>query len=230
MTHKSEKPNKLFRRACFTVLILACVFAAATAARAWLSYERRAAAIAEIDAPMSLWIRAGNNEDAMYIDMSNINVAGGQKYKDFIFAIAGEYVSSFKIQLAYTTNNQFSYELYKAEEVESTDPYDVEYYSKLTDGYRYYSATGSEISMTVLNGQDGSDRLAIGSTSDYYYSETYGSYTNVHKNARPIYCQTGSAITVESTPFTEYFILRVKWDERENDRETDMIYISATVE
>ncbi len=228
MTQTSEKKNRLIRRLSFAVLIAACVFAAAGAARAWLSYERRAAAIAEIDAPMSLWIRAGNDEDAMYLDMSNINVAGTQKYKDFVFAIAGEYINSFKIQLAYTTNNQFSYDLYYADEVSSTDEYDVKYYSKVSDEYHYYASTGSQIAMDVLNGLNGSDRKA--KASDSYYTDTYGSYTTVHENARPVYCQTTDSVTVHQTPFVQFFILHVSWDsDRENDRETDMIYISATV-
>ncbi|MBP5165783.1 MAG: hypothetical protein ILP09_00815, partial [Oscillospiraceae bacterium] len=154
MTQTSEKRNTIIRRLCLAVLILACVTAASAAARAWLVYDRKVAAVAEIDAPMSLWIRAGNAEDAMYLDMSNINVAGTQKYKDFVFAIAGEYVSAFKLQLAYTTNNQFHYDVYRAE-VSSESDYDVEYYSKRSDEYHYYKI-GDPVSMVTRNGLNGS--------------------------------------------------------------------------
>ena len=91
--------------------------------------------------------------------------------------------------------------------------------------------------------KDGSTGIGIKSTSDGYYSETYKSYTNVHANAVPLYCQTtigetaGDELDIdENKGFSRYFILEVTWQTNDQgqslanqseDKETDMLYLAA---
>ncbi|MGN0629721.1 MAG: hypothetical protein ACI4JN_00195, partial [Ruminococcus sp.] len=80
--------------------------------------------------------------------------------------------------------------------------------------------------------KDNSDFAA----DDTKHNQTYGSYTNVHKNAEPLYWQNTGSVSVKnyingdaSGGFTDYFILKVSWNKASvlNNKETDMIYITA---
>lgn len=100
----------------------------------------------------------------------------------------------------------------------------------------YYVRTDTPLDVTGYKNEDGKNPgLAIKSTSDSYYNETYGSYTNVHENAMPLYWQT--TVDLEDNEidankgFSKYFIVRITWNDDEQKeqtkKETDMIYISA---
>ena len=249
-----KKRNSLRRWLGIAALALVCALISGGVTFAWLTNQRTIAAVAAVDTPRSLWITAGHAEDAMFLDLSNIDVtirpsdyATKGYYKDFVFAVKGAYISQYKIQLAYTTNNQFSYELYHATDVTpqsgAPESYNVEYYSKQYTRNYYYSIDTTYtaeltrgIAKTKLNPTGGSQDAKTAKTSDGYSKETYeglatsGQYANIDTYAMPIYEQTDSSINSQpgsDNTFVNYYILRVKWDMRVNDRETDMIYISA---
>ena len=72
----------------------------------------------------------------------------------------------------------------------------------------------------------------LAKNNDYYYSLTYGTYsnTNVDKNAIPLYWQTDSIIRANAYgAFIHYYILRVIEDDDKNvnDKETDIVCITA---
>ena len=76
------------------------------------------------------------------------------------------------------------------------------------------------------------DNLAVKSAGNDYYSENYGTNTNVEPHAVPSYWQslldTGSDANKQ---FCRYFVLRVSWDpdvqSANKAKETDMIYFSV---
>ncbi|MBR3641488.1 MAG: hypothetical protein IKN53_05620, partial [Oscillibacter sp.] len=198
-------------------------------AYAWLHTSRQVAAVAPVDNPMSIYINAAHQEDIQYMDLSDIDMERERpngtryNYQDFVFTVQGEYIRAFRLQLAYTTNNQITFEIYQAEE----DPNgDVLYVSAEDGSSVYYSADGGALPLTYLNAQSG-NKLA----NNTLHTDTYGSYNNVNLYAEPIYCQTTNTIAVrhrEGIRFHNYFILRATWPaERTNDKETDIIYIAA---
>ena len=183
---------------------------------------------APITTSTSLYIGAGNGEDIRYLYFDGIDVENKTTYKDYVFSVSGEFVKHYKLQLAFTTNNQFTFELYRASD-EGPDSIDgsVVYttHGENEEVITYY-IQGSALSGTYLN-KDGNSIL--GKTDDDYYEQTYGEYENVNKYAVPLYWQTTDTIDLDDgTAFTHYFILRVKTNNKElNDRETDIICIAA---
>ena len=242
---KTEYKKGALARA-FTLLIISFVLMAASLGTyAWFTYRKRAAGIAEISDPTAIFIKAGSGEDIRYLNLGGIDVETADDYKDFVFCVKGNHVSRYKIQLAYTTNNQFDYEIYKATEVSSSgavpsDPESVVVYD-LHDGSDsvryYYAASGAApIAGNFLNLDTGaSEKTAL--TGDEYHDRTYtptgadSVYLHRHIYAIPLYWQSRNAVSPvmdENMDFCDYYILRVKWDgSSKNDKETDIVYISA---
>lgn len=77
--------------------------------------------------------------------------------------------------------------------------------------------------------------LAIKNSGNNYYSKTYDTTgtARVQKNAVPLYMQAGpikkDAAAPSGQDFCDYYILRVDWSgaQIENNKETDMIYITV---
>ena len=102
---------------------------------AWFSYRREAIKLMKVDSPNVLYLSAAHREDTMCFEIDGINAdelvvdGSGNKvldaqnkeqkitHKDYVFCVTGESVDEFMIQLAYTTNNPFTYEIYAAEEL-----------------------------------------------------------------------------------------------------------------
>ena len=248
-TSKSNKNRRLLRTG-ITAAVLLTVLSISIAVEAWFYYGRSTAAISEVSDPMAMFIKAGNREDVRYIELGGIDVenqgtemSGDKKYMDFVFCVEGSNVEYFKLQLAYTTNNQFEYEIYPA--TETTDPVPnnnggyVDY--TLHDGTNtvkhYYIADGT----TALRGDFLNDKtvdselLGKDNTDDdeekRYYDMTYGTYSNHHKYAVPLYWQADEIQRADyhnQPNFYNYYILRVIWNNNAiNNKETDIIYISA---
>lgn len=57
------------------------------------------------------------------------------------------------------------------------------------------------------------------------HSVTYGDYDKVQKNAQPLYWQS----EVQTSSGEEFYVLVVTWDAGVNNKETDMIYITAGI-
>ena len=193
-------------------------------------------AVRGISSPEALYIGAGHTEidndrfeDIRYMYFNGMDVA--DDYVDRVFCVYGKAVAGYRLQLAYTTNNQFSYSIFPAREASVESEGAVEYvtHGETPETY-YYSINGAAISGSFLNSQvvDGKT-LADGSL----HTETYDAYSssNVSKYAEPIYWQS-SAGSVERGnsrgDFVNYYILRVYTNNKpQNDRETDVLCIAA---
>ena len=213
----------------------------AVSAFAWFVIRRKLAAYAPVANPEMLYIGAGHRnfdavnhafedsdfEDIRYLYLNGIDVTAGHEYYDYVFCVYGIMVGGYKIQLAYTTNNQFSYELYPASEstVDSVGAVAYTTHTSTPQTY-YYSVAGAAISGSFLN-----DRTVSGETlaDTSKHTATYGSYNNVDKYAEPIYWQTNNAESgYLHGDFINYYILRVRINSKTvNDRETDVICIAA---
>ena len=150
------------------------------------------------------------------------------------------------MQLAFTTNKQFTYEIYNADEYtqaeienlteserEALEP--VAYTTHVATPATYYYSIKINplteekeppLSGTYLNKAAGEEILANATK----HGATYGSYNNVHKYAEPIYWQTtNTQMGNIYDDFVNYYILRIRYGENEMpiDRETDVICIAA---
>ena len=230
------------------ILPVAAVFVLAFMAfsvYSWFYGGHKIAAVSEVADPAAIFINAGNREDIRYLDLGGIDVEGEDDHRDFVFCVRGSYVSGYKIQLAFTTNNQFEYELYPASLTTSSgsvpnDPLALVVYEthEGPDAMHYYYASSgaSPLAGSFLNQDSGADEL-LAKTNDTYYAKTYtpsgagSTYDNRHKYAVPLYWQGSGIIHPDldaNYDFCDYFILRVKWSgDQKNNKETDIVYISA---
>lgn len=226
MNRKSDiKPG--VKRTVNVVVQLALIATVAVTAFAWFTNERKLGTITRINSPVALKIGAGAKEDSSNIDMGGIDISDESGKKSFVFCVySDESVGKYKIQLAHTTNIDFTYTIYAATEGETALPDSVVYVDE-TDISHYYTKSGA-LSGGYLN-RDENTGIANGT----YHEKTYGAYGSefVQKNAEPLYWQSSPAISPASAGkrFTDYYILEVSWDSQKvtNNKETDMVYITA---
>lgn len=103
-------------------IIIALLLTAATflamPAFAWFNHNRQIAELQKVKTPDLLYISNACAEDIRTFDISTLQVSseeGAPTSQSFPFAVAGEYVTSFTLQFAHTTNNPFVYKLYYGE-------------------------------------------------------------------------------------------------------------------
>lgn len=204
----------------------AVILAGSATAYAWFTYQRKISTITKINAPTALIIGAGEKESSQNIDIGEINVEDETKKKDFVFCVySDDSVSKYKLQLAHTTNIDFTYTLFPAQE--QSGGTDAEYTDE-SGNVHNYSKSGSALTGAYLNlNSDGK------TANDSLHKESYESYNKVQKNAEPLYWQTSEAINPTKNNgqgFVDYYILEISWnDDVLNNKETDMIYITAGI-
>ena len=129
--------------------ILSLTLMAAIPVAAWFVSQRRIIKLQKIQAPNVLVISAAQREDKMYFEIDGVNPEENQlfyksidrengtaeltsklkagyldeyekiNHKDYVFCVSGDSVSTFMIQLAHTTNNPFTYQIFAADEYAS---------------------------------------------------------------------------------------------------------------
>ena len=224
----NKKSNK--KRLIIAAISLTVILAVTVTAYAWFTNQRKIDTITKVNAPTSLKIGAGAKEDSANIDMGGIDVTDPDiTKKDFVFCVySEETVGSYKIQLAHTTNIDFTYTIYKASESEAAETGGVVYVDKYNT--KHYYKKDTELLGAYLN-QDGETKIA----NDTLHDKSYGTYSSVQKNAEPLYWQSGSIAPLQptetNTGFVDYYILEVSWEgvTIPNDKETDMFYITAGI-
>ena len=230
-----------------TILSLLALLISGVTVWAWLYEGRNVAGIGEISNPTAIHIKAGYDEDVRYLDLSGIDVDVSD-HKDFVFCVKGDNVTHYRLQLAFTTNNQFEFEIYPANGPVASGgvvPGDalttVDYHIHPSfEVQHYYVSSGTlPLAGKYLNKKSdflaytGSE-VAAGSSANLH-DRTYKTgdattYDNVNIYAEPLYWQTTSPVlhSSYSSTFADYYILRVKWGEgAKNNKETDIIYITA---
>ena len=248
---RRQAPVKIMSMIATVILLVAFC---ASPIYAWFCLSRHASAIALISNPTALYINAANQEDIRYLELSDINVEDST-FKDVVFCIRGNSVSFYRLQLAYTTNNQFTFEIYRAQLATNSTPQSTLDNAIGTVTYQTHPEVGNPVSQTYYipaNSTPIAGELINGKTSKLAYDyddvpasgylnlhgETYGTYDSVNDYAEPLYWQSGRANDTSipvlvgdkdiNNNFVHYYILRISWQAgRTNDKETDIIYISA---
>jgi hypothetical protein len=226
---------------------------------AWFALNQKMEAFTKIKEPDKLNIRAGHYDPVQYFSLNEIDIEAiaeeGGKPHCVVFSVsAGDYKIPYQIQLAYTTNIPFKYQIYRATELKESDPHDnpdVTYISKPLQDQGltavkytfYYKKKGDAIELTAKNPDETSlgkygRTLALG--NDDYYDQTYDTGDEPEIYAIPIYEQTGK-LTYDATSEHDYYILEISWDDEavekdgftdwnsdKNQKETDMIYLTVS--
>lgn len=203
------------------------IFAASATAYAWFTDQRKLATITKVNSPTALVIGAGAKESSLNINMGSINVEDESGKKEFVFSVySDDSVEKYKLQLAHTTNIDFVYTIYKAEEHMSDPGNDRVEYVDEKGITHYYTKNGAAIdgSYLNLNGKIADKSL---------HEKSYDRYNKVQKNAEPLYWQTENEIQPTNNSlsgFVDYYILEISWNEDvNNNKETDIVYLTAGI-
>ena len=222
---------------------------------AWFSNQRQVATVARINSPAKLSIKSGKAEDIAQFKLAGINVGDDKTSgsKDYVFCVEGEDNFNYAIQIAHTTNIDFTYKLYRAHTGIYNGGYGIALYTDLNgDEISYTKAEevlGGYINLTT----DTLSARKIG--TDSYSEKSYDTGDSRQMFAEPLYWQSDSAQPLyakeydnsisPSVSFDEYssiynisaenkflnfYVLEVSWEAKlTNDKETDLIYITAQV-
>ena len=224
------------------VAMAAILLALALPVFSWFITNKQLLAYAPITSPEALYIGAGHRnaetgtfEDIRYLYFNGINAH--ETSSDYVFCVYGTAISGFYLHLAFTTNNQFEYEIYVASEsLTPTANTLVDYQAHDENQTHYYYEIntavngGNPVAGSFLNlDEDEYTDNGLYLADDSRHASAYGLYANVNRFAEALYWQTDSYLTGHSTgDFVVYFILRVKTNGKAtNDRETDVLCISA---
>ncbi len=253
---KKNKLNKTQKIEAAIAAFLTIVALATAGVLAWFSISSSMETMTKVKEPDNLDIRAGNFNQILNFELSGINIEemdeeNRAEYR--VFSVnAGDYKIAYKIQLAHTTNIPFKYSLYHATrrddvtEQDSENSY-VEYHPIADPEDITYYEIGDLIELEKLNPDEGNvDNYGrvLGKSSGTIYSKTYDDpIDDPEIYAIPIYKQTKYPIdptSKESEDKHDYFILKIEWDKEaankglvkwnkaENNKETDVIYITAS--
>lgn len=243
---KKLKPSQKVE--CIAATVLSLFLLIIIPAYAWFASINKMETLTKVKTPPALDIRAGRHEAIKNFELKNVDIGeAAANGKCYVFCVkSGNIESKYKIQLAHTTNIPLKYKLYRAVEVSSTDSPDVDYQLENSDEHAYYKKSGSEIVMTELNAENDTKkeehgrRLAIFDKNDDYYKLAYNTADGTPEiYAVAKYSQSDSIQTLSAE--YDFFILELgwdgtepdvthfsKWNKKENNKETDIIYISAS--
>lgn len=222
---------------------------------AWFFYKRQLDTLTWIKTPIRLEIGSGNNHDMAYLDMGSIDADTPEHSMTYVFCVYGEPIDMYSLQLAYTTNIPFYYEVYRAqlstsEQTTSGNIVKVPFTytddsGEHTENFTYDSSSTPVISAKPLNKMDEAETKKHQS-HDLSYGDENGqnaiNSSKVQKNAEPLYWLANENNLDVLNPinkgknafggdcFCDYFVLRVYWDENtvSNDKETDMVYLTVS--
>ena len=185
----------------FTAGIITLGLLIITPTYSWFSRKQEMARYEKISSPNTLCITAARREDVKNFQVGGIDVgtaaywvnnAGGNEgrktYQDYVFAVAGDYVVSYTLQLAHTTNNNYKYEIYEAQVMDTppegkvldkdyieytlTERYDPSTMANITANPLYEEKhAGDKLYYSLKKADDGTTPVSLNSTN-YKVSES----------------------------------------------------------
>ena len=224
---------------------------------AWFFYKRQLDTLTWIKTPIRLEIGSGNNHDIAYLDMGSIDADTQDHSMNYVFCVYGEPIDMYSLQLAYTTNIPFYYEVYRAklstsEQTTSGNIVNVPFTytdnsGEHTENFTYDNSKSPVISAKPLSKMT-TEEITKHQSHDLSYGDENGQNavesSKVQKNAEPLYwLASENNLDMLNPPienrgknafggdcFCDYFVLHVYWDENtvSNDKETDMVYLTVS--
>ena len=222
---------------------------------AWFFYKRQLDTLTWIKTPIRLEIGSGNNHDIAYLDMGSIDADTTERSMNYVFCVYGEPIDMYSLQLAYTTNIPFYYEVYRAQlstsgQTTSDNMVNVPFTytdnsGEHTENFTYDKSSTPVISAMPLSKMNEAE-IKKHQSHNLSYGDENGQNavdsSKVQKNAEPLYWLASENNLDMLNPrnkgtnafggdcFCDYFILRVHWVENtvSNDKETDMVYLTVS--
>jgi hypothetical protein len=216
----------------------------------WILNQKKLLTATWIKTPIVLTIGSGNNHDIKYLDMGDIDVKS-ESSKDYVICVYGTPVDNYSLQLAYTTNIAFNYEIYRASETTDTANAILSTYTDEKGiTYKEYFKISDTDTKPIISAKSltelSSGEIQAHQSHHMSYGDEEGENAvdaeKVQSNAEPLYWlaeEDGTNVLkpknhVElgdgTVAFLDYFIIRVSWnpDKVENDKETDIVYLTAS--
>ena len=244
---KNNKARKLYISSVIALILALAALVAVTLS--WFFYRRELDTLTWIKTPIRLDIGSGNNHDIAYLDLGSIDADTTEKTIEQVFCVYGEPVDIYSLQLAYTTNIAFYYDIYRA----SYDPDkgNVAFTYTDSDGDHTENFSYDSSSTPVIQAKPLNKMSQEEITAHQSHSLSYGNdnglnpvdASKVQSNAEPLYwlaSENGLNVmnprnvqtneTTGSTYFCDYYVLKIHWDEGTvvNDKETDMVYLTVS--
>lgn len=207
----------------------------------WFYVQREMTTTAWIKAPIVLDIRAGNNQDIKYLDMGNIEVGEGKDgSKDYVFCVYGKPVDNYSLQLAYTTNIAFHYDVYRAD-LANDGSGNVVFESP--EGNAMFKKVGNPVisGLSMNEIEEKKESPTKYQSHDLSYGdekkENIVDKSKVQVNNEPLYFlaeENGVKVmqprNIIGNEFIDYYVIHVSWKAGEvhEDKETDIVYLTVS--
>lgn len=244
---KNNKTRKMYISSIIALILAVALLIGVTLS--WFFNKRELDSLTWIKTPIRLDIGSGNNHDIAYLDLGSIDADTPNRTIERVFCVYGEPVDIYSLQLAYTTNIPFYYDIYRA----SYDPdngnvnftYTDENGSH-TEKFSYDPNSTPVIQAKPLNKMNDTE-IAAHQSHNLSYGDDNGENPvdarKVQSNAEPLYWLAGENglnvmkpqnrqvnDTTKSTYFCDYYVIKIHWDENtvRNDKETDMVYLTVS--
>lgn len=203
----------------------------------WFVENRALSTIGKVEGPIMLKIK-GPNQTAMEqmdltydADKDTVSDDGTvTRRRAFCVESQGK---GFELQIANTTNiTGLTINVYRATDVTTTPEEcpDVVGRDGLTQYYAWKKKDGPISGFQTINEEDDTGIATSDKSSQNYDASTFGDYSNVQRNARPLYrwkrIDEGDLDDRSATGATKY-IIECTWPKASNTKETDVIYIIA---
>lgn len=236
-------------------MIIAIICTLAIPAYAWFAYQDRIEALSKIKEPPSINLASGGQDSVLYITLENIDVNTTNQEKYVVFSVEPGKYSAYDIQLTHTTNIPFTYELYRIQEdengtIEYTDHTIDEngeetelHYDIMTDAA---GTTSGKVALTDINQDDNSTRILGDEGKLPDNRKNYEQGDEVNQYVEPIYSVARRipqlSADEDGSGDRDYFAIKITWVSGDNNKtdadsdywnyafnnkETDIIYISA---
>ena len=244
---KNNKTRKMYISSVIALILALTALIGVTLS--WFFYRRELDTLTWIKTPIRLDIGSGNNHDIAYLDLGSIDADTESRTIERVFCVYGEPVDIYSLQLSYTTNIAFYYDIYRA----SYDPDNGNVVFTYTDSkgdhtekFSYDTNSTPVIQAKPLNQMDETE-IAAHQSHTLSYGDEKGlnsvDTSKVQSNAEPLYwlaSENGLNVmkpqnvqtneVTNSAYFCDYYVLKIHWDEGSviNDKETDMVYLTVS--
>ena len=244
---KNNKIKKMYISSIIALILALTALIGVTLA--WFINRRELDTLTWIKTPTRLDIRSGNNHDIAYLDLGSIDADMQKKEVEQVFCVYGESVDIYSLQLAYTTNIAFYYDIYRASYDPDNGNVDFTYTDKEgdhTEKFSYDPKSEPVIQAKPLNRLNATE-VAAHQSHTLSYGDDKGlnpvDADKVQSNAEPLYWlasenglnamkpqEVQTDTTTGSDYFCDYYVIKIHWDEGTviNDKETDMVYLTVS--
>ena len=248
---KNNKVKKLYISSVIALLLALTALIGVTLS--WFFNRKELDTLTWIKTPIVLNIKSGNNHDIAYLDLGSIDADTPSREVERVFCVYGEPVDIYSLQLSYTTNIAFYYDIYRAsydpdsgnivfsytdQEGDHTEHFS---YEKTSDGKKRQVIAAKPL------GTMSEDEINAHQSHSLSYGDDKGlkpvDVDKVQSNAEPLYwlaSENGLNVmkpenvqkntTTGASYFCDYYVIKIYWDENTviNDKETDMVYLTVS--